>query len=811
MRRAIPVIIFMFCLFAASASSVYALTISGPSLTQEENLNEDFGLIIEAKNDISLVSVRFPNRGLADIIELRDATGFPLRSVNILPGENNKTVDLNYVLSANETYQLVSTKHGNRYFASYSSFPFGNTDLTVLSSFDGSTLYWASFNDIVTSSCVEQLSGLISWFPGDGNSYDIAGSNNGALQNGADFAPGIFAQAFSFDGVDDYLQILSPSGLPTGSSARTITLWFRTPRDLSASTDSTLIQYGTSADNNLFGLITSGTSPGKLYFQGYNNDLSGITDILADTWYHAALTYDGTTVSLYLDGQEEDYMSPVTLDTVIDADGFLIGGGPGLPSWEGLIDEVKIFNRALSEQEILTSYYAESIGMCTYKSDIALTMTDSPDPVEEGGTLTYTLTITNNGPDVASDVFLTDVIPTETSYVSATSSQGACNELGGTVTCDIGDMNNGAAVTVTIVVTVGLSGEITNTADITCSTFDPSNGNNTDTETTTVALKSDLSLTMTDSPDPIEQGETLTYILTITNNGPYTATGVILTDVIPAAITYVSAETTQGTCSETDGTVTCDIGDMNISVVTVTITVTAVSIGTISNTANVKCSTFDPSSGNNTDTETTTITGPYTNLTLISPNGGEKIESGSVYTIRWGAPTDAVSFKLSYSFNNGLKWRKLAKGLTGDSYEWTVPVKRDNLPQCLIRVTSYDEKKLQLEQDDSDSSFEIMVLDITSPAEEESFYSEDDVEITWDTFTTSVASVTLSYSIDCGVEWKDIETLTGDDIIPPYTWKVPPLKIAPDCSLIKVKLKDIKGKSLGTDSIQLTLLPSEPI
>ena len=67
--------------------------------------------------------------------------------------------------------------------------------------------------------CVVPPSGLISWWPGDGNAMDIQGSNHGTLQNGATFAPGLTGQAFSFDGVDDYFDYGSQASLNFGAGA----------------------------------------------------------------------------------------------------------------------------------------------------------------------------------------------------------------------------------------------------------------------------------------------------------------------------------------------------------------------------------------------------------------------------------------------------------------------------------------------------------------------------------------------------------------------------------------------------------------
>jgi uncharacterized repeat protein (TIGR01451 family) len=260
------------------------------------------------------------------------------------------------------------------------------------------------------------------------------------------------------------------------------------------------------------------------------------------------------------------------------------------------------------------------------QSDLSVTKGDDPDPVLEGGDITYTIEITNNGPDTATDVTLTDTLPPEATYVSAGSTQGTCSESGGTVTCTIGDMNNAATVTVTIVVTApDTQGIIVNNAAVSGSNTDPVPENNSDSEETTVTgPQADLSVTKDDSEDPVQEGGEVTYTLTVWNMGPDTATGVTLTDTRPPRTTFVSANPSQGTCSESGGTVTCTIGTMDIGTfVTVTIVINAPDAeGTIINTATVSSTIFDPDDTDNSDSEETLVTNQQFSLTVNKEGSG---------------------------------------------------------------------------------------------------------------------------------------------------------------------------------------------
>lgn len=119
-------------------------------------------------------------------------------------------------------------------------------------------------------------------------------------------------------------------------------------------------------------------------------------------------------------------------------------------------------------------------------TDLALTKTDSPDPVVAGNNLTYTIQVQNPGPNDASNVIVTDNLPSGVDFVSATG--GTCQRAGSTVTCVLGQVNGGTTATVTIVVKTKKDGTLTNTASVE-SPNDAVLGNNSATATTTVTKK----------------------------------------------------------------------------------------------------------------------------------------------------------------------------------------------------------------------------------------------------------------------------------------------------------------------------------
>ena len=118
----------------------------------------------------------------------------------------------------------------------------------------------------------------------------------------------------------------------------------------------------------------------------------------------------------------------------------------------------------------------------------------------------------------------------------------------------------------------------------------------------------DLQIQKTDSPNPVNVGGTLTYTLTARNNGPSTATQVVITDSLPATVTYLSSSSTQGTCSRSGQVVTCAIGTMAAgATVTVTIRVRPLQPGTILNATAIVGAEAETNTANNRDEEPTQV------------------------------------------------------------------------------------------------------------------------------------------------------------------------------------------------------------
>ena len=301
-------------------------------------------------------------------------------------------------------------------------------------------------------------------------------------------------------------------------------------------------------------------------------------------------------------------------------------------------------------------------------ADLSVSKVDSVDPVTAGSGFSYTITVGNVGPSDASLVTVTDVLPTEVSYVSATPTQGSCSEAAGTVTCDLGTIANGGTVTITIAVDVPADtvagSTLTNNVTVSAATSDPVAGNDSDTEDTLVAASADLIITKSDSADPVTAGTAMSYLLTVTNIGPSNATGVIVVDVLPAGVTLASATPDQGSCVEVSGTVTCSLGTIaDGGVVNITIAVTVdpdVAGGTtLSNGASVSSATSDPVVLNNSDSEDTDVVA-IADVGITKTDSADPVVAGTSLTytlgVTNGGPSDALAVVATDTLPIGLTY-----------------------------------------------------------------------------------------------------------------------------------------------------------
>ncbi len=205
-----------------------------------------------------------------------------------------------------------------------------------------------------------------------------------------------------------------------------------------------------------------------------------------------------------------------------------------------------------------------------------------------------------------------------------------------------------------------------------------------------------------------------------------------------------------------------------------------------------------------TITEDSEVTATFTAtaVKVLSPNGGEAIPSGDIYTIQWQAPPTAHHFTLKLSMDNGMTWTTIASNITGNTYDWTVPVPTNNKRKCLIKVIAFNSSNVKLGADRSDGTFTIEVIKLLSPNGGESLTSGDSIPISWTINKTRkpIAKMIISYTLNGGLTWKTVIIFPGGgsgswSII----WTVPTVSTKKTKCKVKVVLKDSAGNVIGSD------------
>jgi uncharacterized repeat protein (TIGR01451 family) len=326
-------------------------------------------------------------------------------------------------------------------------------------------------------------------------------------------------------------------------------------------------------------------------------------------------------------------------------------------------------------------------------ADLQLAKTSSPTSVIAGSAapadeITYTISILNSGPSVANNVVVSDVVPSNTVVTAqpAFVSTGApaitvnCSAAaaGAQFTCVVtgtspaGSMPVGAQGTITYKVRVpaniAQNTIVTNQAEIASvggnATPDPNPSNNIQAPTSTlVNTRADLSITKSDSPDPVTAGSNLTYTLTVSNAGPSDTQNVVVTDAVPANTTYVSVASADPgfVCLNSNNTITCNkatlaAGDSTTITIVVKVNANVASGTVLSNSATVSSTTTDPSASNNSSGPITTTVNTNAVFTITKSDNPDPVVAGTNLSYRVSltnnGPSDAQSVVLTDTLPN---------------------------------------------------------------------------------------------------------------------------------------------------------------
>jgi uncharacterized repeat protein (TIGR01451 family) len=373
-------------------------------------------------------------------------------------------------------------------------------------------------------------------------------------------------------------------------------------------------------------------------------------------------------------------LAPSTPSSII----FTVNVDSGTSPGTVIKDTVSVSSAITDPNLANNSATASDVVATATQADLVTTDSASPASVAAGSNVTYTQSVTNDGPATATGVTFTQTTPLNTTFQSITPPTGwtcaTVPPVGGTGTISCaptgGTMVLNASANFTLVLQVSAttpSGtNITETDTATATDLVTNLTTNTASAMVIVANanSADMAIVKTGTPSPVTEGTPLTYTLAVTNNGPASATNVTVTDALPSVVTYLSAATTQGSCSEAGGTVTCLLGTMaNAGTGTITILTIPGTPGVVSNTATVTANQTDPNLTNNSSTWTETITAP-TAITLqsFSAHSGTDKNGANRVVLTWktGGEAHNLGFNV-YREQNGNRVRMNPSIISGSA------------------------------------------------------------------------------------------------------------------------------------------------
>ena len=229
---------------------------------------------------------------------------------------------------------------------------FAKSELQLQTGFGKVELPVASVRRIAVSvlrAAAKPIDGLVALWSAEGNADDSVGNRHGQLQNQAGYAPGKIGQAFAFHSVGD--QMTAPAtDLPAGTSDRTINCWVYID-SFNNDEEEFIVSYGTRDRGQIFALCVANGR--RLAFTQWGDALWGPV-LEANRWYNIAVTSAGSSVKLYVNGVS---VATGAYNFNTPANGQIVIGkknqSPYPPEqFFGLIDEVAVYNRALSDDEI---------------------------------------------------------------------------------------------------------------------------------------------------------------------------------------------------------------------------------------------------------------------------------------------------------------------------------------------------------------------------------------------------------------------------------------------------------------------------
>ncbi len=396
-----------------------------------------------------------------------------------------------------------------------------------------------------------------------------------------------------------------------------------------------------------------------------NINLAGLTAPVVVTWAQRHQIETANFDHMFVDFQQVGGATPVRLYEWLEPTPISASAGTGNPqvniggsagwgvfsrradSLAGLNSELRFhLDTDSSVQFAGLAVDDVSVTACrALSADLSITKTDGVTTATPGGSVTYTITASNAGADPVTGGTVADTFPAilTCTWTCVGAGGGTCTAAGSGNINDTVNLPSGGSVTYTAscAISASATGTLSNTATVSSAVTDPNPANNSATDTDTLTPQANLGITKTDGVTTAVPGGSVTYTITASNPGPSNAPGSSVADTFPASLTctWTCAGAGGGTCTAAgSGNIsdTVNLPSGGSVTYTASCTISASATGTLSNTATVTApaGVTDPTPGNNSATDTDTLT-PQADLAITKTDGVTTVTPGGslTYTI----------------------------------------------------------------------------------------------------------------------------------------------------------------------------------
>jgi hypothetical protein len=312
----------------------------------------------------------------------------------------------------------------------------------------GTTVAAATLAVTASNNCVPPPPGLIAWWPGNGSANDIIGGNNGVPQGGVSFADAPSGLAFSFDGTGTIVIPNSPALNFAPTQPMTVEAWVYCTAhgDLQNLIGKGVDCSGSTSPNYQLAFDYN-TGDGLIF--GGDSGVATAVDLPLNFWHHVVGTFDGDTSSVYLDGVLIGWNPGTMLGAESDSP-LLIGGGGSCAMFQGMMQNIRLYDRALSADEVWSVFNATNSGICTSPLPPFIVQPPADAIVSAGATASFSVTVSGTAPLACQWYFGGTPLPgaTNTTYTATNAQAGDAGAYMVVVTNAFGATNATATLTV---------------------------------------------------------------------------------------------------------------------------------------------------------------------------------------------------------------------------------------------------------------------------------------------------------------------------------------------------------------------------